>query len=75
MIVYFQVKEVKFSVKELQDKADDLDQLAASGNVKETANVVATIATVLNEQKVEEKSADDIEKSKEVHTYTAIQSI
>ena len=75
MIVYFQVREVKFSVKDLQDKVKDLDQLAASGNVKETANVVAAVATVLNEQKAEEKSADDIEKSKKVHTYTAMQSI
>ena len=74
MIVYFQVREVKFSVKDLQDKAKDLDQLAASGNVRETANMVAAVATVLNEQKAEEKSANDIEKRKKVHTYTAIQS-
>lgn len=70
----FQVKEVKFSVEDLSKKANDLDQLAASGNVKETANVVATIATVLNEQKAEEKSADDIEESKKVHAYTGMQS-
>ena len=68
------MKEVKFSVEDLSKKANDLDKLAASGNVKETANAVATIATVLNQQKAEEKSADDIEESKKVHTYTAMQS-
>ena len=75
MIVYFQVKEVKFSVQDLQKKAGDLGQLAASGNVKETANVVAAIAMVLNEQKAEEKSAEDKEERKQVHTYTAMQSL
>ena len=69
------MKKLEFSIEDLQKKAtQNLDQLAVSGNVKETANVVATIATVLNQQKAEEKSADDIEESKKVHTYTAMQS-
>ena len=69
------MKKLEFSIEDLQKKAtQNLDQLAVSGNVKETANEVLSIALVLNEQKTEEKSVDDIKKSKKVHTYTAMQS-
>ena len=68
------MKQKTFSVEALTEKAADLNQLAATGNVKETANVVTNIALVLNTQKTDEKSAEDVEESKKVHTYTAIVS-
>jgi len=68
VIIYLQVKKVEFTVQQLEGKADGLDKLAAAGNIKETANLVASISLVLNVQ-TEEKGEEDLVKSKEVHTY------
>ena len=69
MIVHFQVKRVNISVQELEKKAEDqLDPIAAGGNVKESDNFVSSIASVLNDQEPAETSAEDIEESKKVHT-------
>ena len=59
---------MEFTVQQLEGKADGLEKLAAAGNIKETANLVASISLVLNVQ-TEEKGEEDLVKSKEVHTY------
>ena len=73
MTVNLQVKKVEFTVKQLEEKAKDLDKLASAGNVKETATMVSSIAQVLNEQTNagEQKSKKDLEESKEVNATTS----
>ena len=41
----------------------DLDKLVATGNVKETANMVTTLALVLNDQTEEQKSKEDVKEN------------
>ena len=69
VIVDLQVEKIDFTVHELEEKARELDKLAATGNIKETANVVSSIALVLNEQTTEEKNQQDIEGSIQVQTH------
>lgn len=69
------MRKEDISITKIQEKAkEQLDKLMYSGNTREMASFVQSVAAVLNEKdnentQAKEKSKEDKEKSKEVTIY------
>ena len=60
------MKKVEFTVAQIQEKAEDqLQNLMNSGNTRETASFVQSVAAVLNEKSAPTATAGESKKAKE----------